>query len=199
MDGKHKSIPDPFNFFPRNPPRFRFSGASPPSGCLPDSRTSSGGPVISLQKSLAPPPNPARFPVPSTGDGHKSNARVAQLVEQLAFNQLVQGSSPCPRTFFRDTAPRRCRDLPPPFFLPDSFDLIFRTNIQSRDSARHPPRNHHSPQSPWQVQARGIGMRNLLRHLPVIPSAAFLLRPNSRRGFCPRSEQADQLHDVVPG
>jgi hypothetical protein len=28
------------------------------------------------------------------------NAQIAQLVEQLAFNQLVQGSSPCLRTFY---------------------------------------------------------------------------------------------------
>ena len=34
----------------------------------------------------------------------KPIARIAQLVEQLAFNQLVLGSSPSPRTF-REIAP----------------------------------------------------------------------------------------------
>ena len=31
--------------------------------------------------------------------GRKPKARIAQSVEQLAFNQLVLGSSPSPRTF----------------------------------------------------------------------------------------------------
>ena len=34
-------------------------------------------------------------------------ARIAQLVEQLAFNQLVLGSSPSPRTSFLLTHPEK--------------------------------------------------------------------------------------------
>ena len=41
---------------------------------------------------------------PSKDSTTKSNAQVAQLVEQLAFNQLVLGSNPSLRTFF-PTAP----------------------------------------------------------------------------------------------
>jgi hypothetical protein len=33
-------------------------------------------------------------------DTNPIKAQIAQLVEQLAFNQLVQGSSPCLRTIF---------------------------------------------------------------------------------------------------
>ena len=45
--------------------------------------------------SQAAPPN---CPAPPRGN---LKARIAQLVEQLAFNQLVLGSSPSPRTSFR--------------------------------------------------------------------------------------------------
>ena len=37
----------------------------------------------------------------SKEDKQFSNAQIAQLVEQLAFNQLVLGSSPSLRTFFK--------------------------------------------------------------------------------------------------
>ena len=38
--------------------------------------------------------------VPPRRKAGRAKARIAQLVEQLAFNQLVLGSSPSPRTFF---------------------------------------------------------------------------------------------------
>ena len=52
---------------------------------------------MSLRSIEAAPISPAR-------PQGQANARIAQLVEQLAFNQLVLGSSPSPRTSMKAQA-----------------------------------------------------------------------------------------------
>jgi hypothetical protein len=75
-------------------------------------------------------------------------ASVAQLVEQLTLNQLVQGSNPCRGTIFS-------------IFIADDWRLVFQLEIMFRHPGYAPYTQNQLNRAVWPIGVRPVNLFTL--------------------------------------